>query len=294
MSFQGNHLTCIQTKVVEHCQGNGDTPSITINFVGNRSDQGGPYWRPSDESIPLQGIFYDGYYTNDSRQQEDWMYINLTVSDDDGIDHVWLQWLNETTWTNYTYEFMNTGGDYWELNTSGLIPTRQGCKYSFDVLVNDTVGTVALASWNKIGIGGTATRRYVQLNCNPVSIEYTPFYFFTAEYSAADKNKHDRLHHDQGPDGSLTDTGYLLSDEPDSRVHEIYCGYFIGYWFDESICVAADELSNMYYHFWWNCSEGLDTVGFTKTREYFQNFIAHQYYSTDANNAHSNLSLIHI
>ncbi|MCK5459109.1 MAG: hypothetical protein KAI20_04400, partial [Thermoplasmatales archaeon] len=69
-----------------------DPPTIVINFAGNPDDMGGPYWRPPGESDILdeesEGMWRNGYYTNDSRQHENWIYINTTVFDADGIDEV--------------------------------------------------------------------------------------------------------------------------------------------------------------------------------------------------------------
>jgi len=127
--------------------------TMWINFAGNLSDIGGPWYRPpKDDGVQLTGIWSDGYYTNDSRQQEDWIYINITVTDIDGVDEVWLHWLNETTWTNNSYQFVNTVGDYWEYNTSGNIQTCGGYNYSFDIWANDTKGNSDIYEWKKIGV----------------------------------------------------------------------------------------------------------------------------------------------
>lgn len=263
----------------------GDTtsPVIIINFAGNPKDLGGPYWRPPFETIPLTSLWENGYYTTGSRQIEDWMYINITVTDSTGMDEVWLHWLEGTTWHNTTngasgYPFRHAGGDYWEFNSRGNITTVEGCNYSFDVWAADTVGNTALISWYKIGLLGTFNRRYVQLNCAPTDITYSPYYCYTATYTNQDKMTLDRLNHDQGPDGSLDDTGFLLDDIPTDKMHERHCGLFIGYWFDESVCVEPFTLKNIYQHFWWGTLEDPDnpktqevdlnaTVAWSKSRE---------------------------
>ncbi|MCK4256722.1 hypothetical protein KAX35_07525, partial [candidate division WOR-3 bacterium] len=52
-------------------------PTVAIKFAGNTGDSGGPYWRPPDETDILdeagEGIWRDGYYTNNSRQTEGWI-----------------------------------------------------------------------------------------------------------------------------------------------------------------------------------------------------------------------------
>ena len=230
----------------------GYGPSVTINFAGNLSDSGGPYWRPPGESVQLSGVWFDGYYTNNSRQSESWIYINLTVSDTDGVDEVWLHWLNETTWTNDSYEFINTAGDYWEFNSNeNITNTKEGFNYSFDIWANDTSNNVNITAWNKTTIGGGYTRRYIQLNCNQINISYIPLYFFNTEnYSASDENRYDRLHHDQGTDGSTVDTGYLLEIDLNDTVNYVYCSSFIGFWFDSSISIIPITLKNIYFHLW--------------------------------------------
>lgn len=265
-----------------------EAPSVNINFAGNLSESGGPSWRPPGETDILdeagEGIWRDGYYTNDSRQQEDWMYINLTVVDkptttdyeSSGVSQVWLQWLNETTWTNWTNAFTNTDDDYWEFNTSGNISTQAGYNYSFNIVANDTIGNSDTVWWNKTGIGGVYTRRFVQLDCSQTNISYTPFYLvnYTSgtgnppTYGENDVAKKDRLHHDQGPDGTLNDSGYLSYYDMtlDDTMHLTYCGGFVGYFFEDSKCIEPFEIKNIYYHIWSACSSGKLKVYWHKIR----------------------------
>ena len=126
-------------------------PDIAINFAGNPFDNGGPYWAyiTTPNGQLEEGVQASkGYYTNDSSQQENWMYIGVTVADESTIDHVWLNWLNGTTWTNLTYEFVHTTGDYYEINTrdSG-IGAEEGFKYSFDVVACDSAGNSNTVRW---------------------------------------------------------------------------------------------------------------------------------------------------
>ena len=160
-------------------------PDITLNFAGNLSDSGGPYYRPHGESTQLSGVWSDGYYANSSWQHEDWMYINTTITDAEGVANVWMQWYNQTsdTWTNYTYALANTVGDYWDYNTSGNILVSSGHNYSFNIVANDTIGNQEDYAWEKTGLDGSNTRRYVQLNCSATNISYTPYYLYEAIYS---------------------------------------------------------------------------------------------------------------
>ena len=261
----------------------GDTPpSIIINFAGNLSNSGGPYYLPPAESPPHAE---DGYYTNDSRQSEGWIYVNVTASDTHGVNYVWLNWLNETTWTNYTYEFTNRTGGYFDINTSNNFSTAEGYNYSFNIVANDTLGNSKNVWWNKTAIrNGIIARRTVQLNCTPASISYTPYYLFNApSYTGipGDALKHDRLHHDQGPDGTHTDTGILTDDVPTDTMNLRHCGAYVGYWFDESVCAEQFTLNNIYYHLWWSSDEtgnNINWTGYNKQRTYL-NQATIEYYS---------------
>ena len=272
----------------------GDTtpPEIIINFAGNLSDSGGPFWRPPGESTALTGVWSDGYITNDSRHSENGTYINLTVTDDTGVGAVWLQWLNRSaesdTWTNWTYAFSNPAGNWWEYNTSGIIETYEGYNYSFDIVANDTADPVnsnISCHWNKTGIGGGMTRRWVQLNCTPINISYSPYYLYNATYESIDYNKADRLHHDQGGNNYALDTGYLLSTTPtDTIITNRVCTSFNGYWFDESVCILPFTLTNFYYNVWWSTQTGSITVGWNKSREHLDELTADNYTTSAANN----------
>ena len=257
-------------------------PAITINFAGNHSDSGGPYYTPPLESDTVADT---GYYTNNSRQIEDWIYINATIPD---ATSVYLNWLNETSWTNDTYTFTNTAGDYWEINTSGTIQTHEGYNYSFDIKATNPDYTV-IENWNKTGLGGGYHRRYVQLNCTTkTNISYRPYYLYDISYDVGDTGTYDRLNHDQGPDGTVNDTGYLMNVIPSDTVEERHCGSFVGYWFEDSVCVDPFSVSNMYTHFWWNSSDGrLEKVSIALNRQVGN---VGEYYATDSSNNHSTVT----
>ena len=244
------------------------TPTITINFAGNLSDSGGPYWQPPGESQNLSNHniveWREGYYTNDSRQIENWIYINCTITN---ATTVYLNWLNETTWTNDTYALTNTGGDYWEINTSGNISVSSGYNYSFDIKAyNNAVSNIS--KWEKVGIDGGLFRRFVQLGCTTENISYNPYYYHSTYYSTATTWKKDRLRHDQGPDGSEYDTGIINSTIPSETIEERDCSSYVAFWFDETVCIPSWKLKNIYFHVWWSSDNGnLENIGYDKTRE---------------------------
>jgi hypothetical protein len=275
-------------------QTEGTPPEIVINFAGNLGDRGGPFWRPPGESFPLTGVFSDGYYTNDSRQQEDFIYINITVKDTESpIAEVWLHWLNGTTWTNTSYQFTHSKGFNWEFNSSGQIATAEGYNYSFDVFARDTQGDTTTVQWIKTGLSPAEmqcpTRRYIQLGCMPISIDYMPFYFYNATYLSGQSwtggDKRDQLHHDQGQDGSLNDTGYLLAGIPTDAISLRFCTLFVGFWFDESVCVQPTTIDTIYYHFWWKTAENSIGAGYARHRQELTGNVNQTYVASHASSA---------
>ena len=267
-------------------------PSVIINFAGNLSDSGGPYWRPPGESVALSGVWSDGYYTNSSWQTEDWMYINCTITDDYGVNKVFLHWYNQSgnNWDNTT-ALNNTGGNYWEVNTSGNLTVSAGYNYSFDIWANNTFDINGTYAWNKTTMSGKLIRRYIQLNCTPGSIDYRPFYFFYRDESYSDPqddNKKDRLHHDQGTDGTIRDHGYLREKLNSGAVELLSCSSYIVLWFDESVCLDLFTLDNIYYHFWWTISDTEINVGWGETREEMS-FLVQDSYETNTTNGNSHI-----
>jgi hypothetical protein len=244
---------------------NPTAPSFTLNYAGNYSELGGPYWQPPGETQNLTNHsvvqWRNGYFTNDSQQESPGIYINCTISYAPGIRTVWMNWLNGTMWTNRTYEFQRRPGNYWDIDTSVRnIPTSPGNRYSFDVVVNGQDGLFWTYPWNKTVMGSTQitpqyTRRYVSLhNEQRDTITYIPYYLNGILYTFVDINKCDRLHHDQGTDGSPwgSDTGFLMSDIPGQGMKYLHCTQAGGSWFDESVCIPTFTLRNIYAHVWWS------------------------------------------
>ena len=249
-------------------------PVVTINFAGNLGDTGGPYWQPPGETTPLTGAFANGYYTNNSRQREQWMYVNLTVTDPEStVTHVWLQWLNATgtskVWTNYTYAFAHGSENYWTMNTSTQgIATQAGSNYSFNIVANSSGGSCKPVQWTKTGIGGSSPRRYVQLHCTPENISYQPLYISKAHWVPyMDSCKKDRLLHDQGLNSGPNDTGYVQSTLPTNTAEFVNCGSFISLWYNDNKCIEPLHLKNIYYHLWYSSRYYTFEFGWNHTRE---------------------------
>jgi len=220
-------------------------PMITINFAGNASDWGGPYHIPPQENGSLCP---HGYYTNDSLQHEDWIYINCTVTDQSTVSAVKLHLWDRTTdtWSNNT-SLTPRGGPYYEVITNNL----SNHKYSFDIYAKDQHNNEKTICWSKTVLGGTIGRRYVTLNGTTDNMDYKIFYFKNLTYGAVDANNKDRLHHDQGTDGTVNDTGKLEGTLPGETLEALWCAYFVGGGIDDTLCVEDGwELENYHYHVW--------------------------------------------
>jgi len=277
-------------------------PVITINFAGNLTEQGGPAYRIGDHDHLLP----NGYYTNDSRQQEHWIYINITVNGTGSNPNiVALHWCQQsgliTTWNNNTWLFIQTGTTgkpyefYYEFNSKGNISIQGGSSwYSFDVFANDQSGLQSLQRWEKNGLGYSVIRRYIQLGCTPQNISYSPFYVWdytsgSGIYGLGDYGQPDDLHHDQGVAFNSNDTGYINSTIPRDPLQFRRCGAFVGLWFEDSVCIEPIRLRNIYFHFWWSTNNDvLNKLGWKKNRlipmTAFDDF-----YSTDATQSCSDL-----
>jgi hypothetical protein len=254
----------------------GTPPSIQINFAGNLLDSGGPAWLPP-ESDGI-GLTQEGYYVNDSLQHEPGIYINLTVMDlESAVTKVWLNWMSFSVtalWTNWTYNFEKRG-DFWEIDTDGIIPTVAGYRYSFDIVAISSGGH-RHTCWNKTGLNDITTRRYVQLNCPIYNISYKPYYLWNATYGSGIYDE-DWLHHDQGS-GTLADTGYLLNDTLTDIPQRRCCGAAVWYWFDEQQCAEGAIISNVYVHTWFESNVNHDgnvkfTIGTNRTAEVAVNIV---------------------
>ena len=256
-------------------------PEITINFAGNPNDIGGPYFIPGKENLSSNGPYCpDGYYADGSMQQEDWIFINCTVSDPGGVDNVVLCWYNATTntWDNST-SFTNVNGDYWEVNTSGNIVITSGHKYSFHVKASDIYNNENISFWNKSHNDSVRYReRYVYLGCTPSSFEY--MLLNLSDYPTYPEGivntfyTYDSSYHDQSPGGDATDssddTGQLTSKLLTDVVNDNFCTIWAGFWMNETYCADAFTLNNVYYHVWAS-AEGTGEVNISICKERSKN-----------------------
>lgn len=244
-------------------------PTCSINFAGNPGDVGSPYYIPPAESGTLAT---DGYYANNSYQTESFINMNITVEDTGcDIDDVKLHLYDATSdsWSN-TSDFVQGGitgdGYFYTLNKTGLTSNH---KYSFDVWFNDTEANDDFIFWNKTGIGGSLTRRYVTLGCTETAVDYNnskAWYWNHPTYTASDANKPDRLMYDQGLESSLNDTSYVEDTLPIDTLESTWCGIYISGWLSPDFANNVSTINNIYYHNWVSLGNGTKVwFGYNKT-----------------------------
>lgn len=270
-------------------------PNITINFAGNPGDKGGPKY-PNNHSGSHSGDFDadNGYYTNNSWQEETFINITVNVTDNEAVDEVWLHLLNESTWVNDTYQFTAYGDNY-TVNVTGL----SNHNYSFDVWANDTSDNTNTSVWDKQVVAGdysTLARRWVRLGGTPESLNNTMLYLHEDRYTI-NYNPPDGFEHDQGSNyGPGNDTGMFNKTELTDTEEFIHCTSYVGNWFDETMCVESQTIDNIYLHIWWNTTDGiLDNIGCGfGERNCFASQDINQTYTTNASNQRSNMEVNHV
>lgn len=272
----------------------GTPPEVRIRFAGNPGDWGGPYYEPPFESGNDYKIYpTNGYYTNSTKQTEDYIFINVSVLDpESNITDVWLNWYDDGVWTNWTYAFIPDEGIFWYYNTSPYIEMTCGNDYSFDVVANTTTFSV-IYPWNKTGLGGNEFRRIVQLNCNPtLDLEYTPLYLWEgATLVSDDLLEADRQRHDQGTDGSKTDVGFIKTNINDGTMQSRYCGQFILFYPETNDCIEEFTIYDMYVHAWWSNNRLWTYMGQRDGRGTPTSISVYDKINFSTSNARSNISV---
>jgi len=248
-------------------------PLVTWNFAGNPGDNGGPSWNPSiddGESIALEGGEWEhGYYTNDSHQQENWIYMNISVTEPEcDIEDIYLNIYNQSdsSWDNTSCAFVNRSNGYWDVNTTTHYYFYEGHNYSFNINASNTHGLRNISYWNKTGTkcNECKTRRFVQLNCSRDSLAYMPLYVVNytlfegppTYIDPVDLNSRDRLHCDQGTDNTDSDTAYLrnMTDKLTDDISHVWCSGFAAVMPDEGMAIDNTTITSMYSHIWWTTS----------------------------------------
>ncbi len=271
---------------------------INIKFAGNPNDHGRPYWSDVDET---DSNVNEGYFVNQSYQQEAEMRIWADISDNDGIEIAMVHFYDMTheIWYNDT-EMIHEGGNNYSAvinanNIDDLSSIQQSHQYSFDIWYKDSLQNTYLQPWSKSGIGGSTVRRSVYLNCTQTNSSYASmqaFYLYPfTSYTSSDTDKKDRLIRDQGPDSSTNDTGFLNSSRPpkDGSISQRQCGGYVGFWYNNESSMQDLCIENILFHFWWNTTNGtLRYAGISDSYDhlkYHDDDSYEEYYAVDENDA---------
>ena len=151
-----------------------------------------------------------------------------------------VNWKNQSGWCDIPMTYVMP---YHFINITGL---TSGFDYTFNLTASDGDNR-AYYNWTKTGLMGQTVQRTFQVG-TPQSINYTIYYMAYEAYNQTWSTE--GHHHDQGTDGSTTDTGISRSTGHDEM--EVTCTLFCGYWIDETYCFSDTFLSNMYIHTWWS------------------------------------------
>jgi len=98
-------------------------PEITIMYIGNKSNSGGPFFIPGLEntSVGAGTLPYadDGYFTNNSQQHGNVITTEANITNITGTDAIYACYYNynKTTWDNKTMYFNSTSGRYENIST---------------------------------------------------------------------------------------------------------------------------------------------------------------------------------
>lgn len=189
-------------------------------------------------------------YTMLSRQIENYMEVN--ISSNETLSQCFLEW-NSGTKTNYSMTVGGTGANSYCFYNMTNQPS--GIDYTFLVFANDTSNNWANYTWYKRDYvtGGWNQTKYVQLNNTVISLDYQKSYYFYAAapyFTLSYPYASGVLNHEQGTDGTQTDTGYWWSYRDSNADQTIYCVAFVGMWFDDNVTIANTTVNNSYVHIW--------------------------------------------
>ena len=320
-SYVANNFTSINTKYwwrvnVSHnssCYTLSNAYSLTIApdellvqivFAGANNVRGGTYYFdkvygshvPSDMvderylNYDPDGVLNEGFYVNGSHQISDYINIRARIYTPYNVTSAYLHWKNmdTNTWDNTTS--MTIDDSYWQYTLVSYNKTvNQRGNYSFDIYVTDSNSSSSTHMWTKRSHTGNI-RRTVELDCNAVdSLNYRVMYYRNYPFSYTN-GMPDILPHDGGTDGSASDTGQIISELPSKTIEERHCAGYVGYWFEDEVILNQSNITNVYFHDWWNTTHGFweNGIGYSKNVLSYSNVL--QSYSADSNDAVATMS----
>jgi len=257
--------------VVDYAVSAPTAPTITLNTAGN----------PNEDSFGTDTT--NRMYRNGTLNYENWMYVNATITDDNGVNYTCFEWKNSSVWQNHTMTHQ-TGTDFYYIN---MTDQPQYQSYTFNIYANDTMNNWTKYVWKYYdyeSVWGTeeAWRKYVGLNYQTsMNLTYSLVQFFSYSYNW-DQTEDRVFPHEQPTDGTVNDTG-ILKRQFQTENYTIWCGGYIGYFFDENVAINENFiLKDIYLHVWWSTTNPSSNTPFDvcKFQDSYVNLLHHFPYST--------------
>jgi len=219
-------------------------PSITLNVAGHNK-----------YLYSTSGLDHLNYnYTYWEHPQENYIYINATVTDASGVDKVFLNVSKNNIWTNGTYEMTNTGGNYYEYNLTNV---EKNTTISFDIYACDTENNKNTFQWMHPENPSRWGRKKVTLNCtNTRDLNYTIFYFSENPELTTDERGYTHRR-EQPTDNAPSASAYLQEvlppdyDPSTGAGLQVTCGGAVALYLDINVTIEAGwRVNNAYFHHW--------------------------------------------
>jgi len=308
-----SHNSSYYTEKIYSLKTAPDKIIIHIYFAGAENVGGGTAWFDANYSVtvpsdaPPEDDDYknlyvgtdkeNGRYINRSHQLNNFIVVKVKVYNPYNITSAYLHLKNLDTgeWDNstaFTIDHSNWKYVFLECNKT----VNQRGNYTFEVYVQNENGSEKTVKWYKKNETFQKVIRVVELNCTATDdIDYRIMYYrkYPFTYSTSGDRK-DTLPHDGGPDGTTHDTGRLVSELPGDAGEKLWCVAYIGYWFEDEVCIEPTQIENVYFHDWWRTDDNVwkNGIGFSK-RELTYADVEYYYSATDSD-AVSNVSNYHL
>ncbi|RLF94327.1 hypothetical protein DRN52_05270, partial [Thermococci archaeon] len=236
----------------------------------------------------------NGRYINRSHQLNNFIVVKVKVYNPYNITSAYLHLKNLDTgeWDNSTaFTINHSNWKYVFLECNKTVDQRGN--YTFEVYVQNENGSEKTVKWYKRNESLQKVIRVVELNCTATdSLDYRIMYYRKHTYASSGERR-DTFAHDGSPDGTDHDTGILISELPGDAEERRWCGGFIGYWFDDDVCIEPTQIENVYFHDWWKTDNGIwkNGIGFSKELDPKD---VEYYYTVNTSDAVSNVSGYHL
>jgi len=220
-------------------------PTIKLNLAGNKAE---------------------GNYTALSRQKENFLYVNATVTDNIYVIDVLLSWYSGT-WTNYTMTRDYPKSFYWKNMTN----QASGIDYTFKIYAYDIKNNLTSYTWKKPNVTQQYPAevpwitKYCRLGYSLGDLAYKHYFYHYAGFYSSVVQAMPVLPHEQLVDYGGEDTGFLLEKRPTST-YTITCSQYIWFWMENNL-TAEDTIDNVYWHLWWRAIPNSVSLIYMKNEE---------------------------